>query len=338
MTGQNGRPPTLESVARVAGVSRATVSRVVNLSPLVTPEIREVVQAAIEQLGYVPNRAARSLAANRSLAIALVVPEDTGRFFAEPYFAAIVKGITDVIAASDYVLILQISSTFGGDSKPLRYLRGGNVDGALVVSHSTDDYDLLALADVIPVVFGGRPLMDPGGTSYFVDVDNVSGAADATGYLIGLGRSHIAAICGPDDMPAGRDRTIGWRRALDQAGLSVGPSAEGDYTEEGGRMAMEDILDADPSIDAVFAANDLMARGAIDIIRESGRLVPEDIAVVGFDDAPMVTENDIGLTTIHQPIEETGAAMARMLLALLAGETVEHELILPAHIFVRESA
>jgi len=220
-TPQNGRrtAPTLEAVAAAAGVSKSTVSRVINGSNQVSPDAATAVEAAIERLNYVPNRAARSLVNSKTMALALVVPEDTTRFFGDPYFAAIVQGIARGLESSDYVLTLQLTSPSRPSQKTIRYLTGGNVDGAFVISHHSGDHFLTELGTSLPVVFGGRPLRSGPGSSYFVDVDNAAAAAMGTKHLIDIGRRNVAILAGPVDMPAGVDRTRGWRSALEAAGM-----------------------------------------------------------------------------------------------------------------------
>ena len=330
--------PTLEEVAAAAGVSRSTASRVVNGSSQVSPEVISAVRAAIDLLGYVPNRAARSLANRQTMAIALVVPEDTTRFFGDPYISAIVHGITRALADSDFVLTLQLASPFEPSEKTIRYLRGGNVDGALVVSHHSGDHFLASLGNSLPVVFGGRPLRPGELESYYVDVDNVDAAALGTRYLIDSGRARIATISGPDDMPAGVDRLTGWTSAMTAAGLDTSRVAAGDFSMASGARAMRQLLEQDPTLDAVFAASDLMALGAVSVLREHGRSIPGDVAVVGFDDSPAATGGAIELTSVHQPSIEMGEQMARMLLALLRGETPERRCIMPTRMVVRDSA
>ncbi|KQV26027.1 MULTISPECIES: LacI family DNA-binding transcriptional regulator [unclassified Microcella] len=336
-TGQARTAPTLEMVAAEAGVSRATVSRVVNASPKVSPDAVEAVQAAILRLGYTPNRAARSLANRRAMAIALVVPEDTARFFGDPYFAAVVRGISRVLDASDYVLNLHLANP-GPSQKTVDYLLGGSVDGAIVVSHHSSDRFLEKLGGSIPVVFGGHPLgSDADAGAYFVDVDNAAAAEAGVRYLIEHGRTRIATITGPTDMPAGIDRVEGWRRALDAAGLEPGPSAVGDFTMVGGSRAARELLDVG-GFDAIFVASDLMALGALSVLAERGVRVPDDIAVLGFDDSPAALAAGVPLTTVRQPSEEMGEQMARMLLQRLRGEETSRTAILPTDVVVRASA
>lgn len=330
--------PTLEAVAAAAGVSRSTVSRVVNGSNHVSPDVIEAVTAAIEQLHYVPNRAARSLANRQTMAIALVVPEDTQRFFGDPFFSEVMQGITSVLEHSDYVLNLQLAKPSAPSEKTIRYLLGGNVDGAIVVSHHSGDDFFTSLDATLPVVFGGRPFHPEEHSNNFVDVDNAAGAALGTRHLLGLGRRRIATIAGPANMQAAVDRHTGWAQTVSEAGLAADLVAFGDFTMAGGAAAMRALLEREPDIDGVFVASDLMATGAVSVLRNRGLRVPQDVAVVGFDDSSAATSGEIGLTTVHQPSREMGIEMARMLLALLRGEDPERVRVLPTRLVVRESA
>lgn len=330
--------PTLEAVAAAAGVSRSTVSRVVNGSSHVRPDVITAVNAAIEELNYIPNRAARSLANRQTMAIALVVPEDTNRFFGDPFFAEIVQGITQGLEDSDYVLNLQLASPSSPSEKTIRYLLGGNVDGAIVVSHHSGDDFFTTLDATIPVVFGGRPYHPELHRNNYVDVDNAAGAAMGTQYLIDLGRRRIGTIAGPANMQAAVDRAEGWADAMREAGHPGDLLEYGDFTLASGAAAMRALLERDPAIDAVFVASDLMAAGAISVLRDRGLAVPGDVAVVGFDDSSAATSGEIPLTTVHQPSREMGAEMARMLLALLRGEATERERVMPTRMVVRASA
>ncbi|MBA8814960.1 LacI family transcriptional regulator [Microbacterium halimionae] len=327
---------TIEEVAAVAGVSRSTVSRVVNGSTAVSAEAREAVQEAIARLNYVPNRAARSLASSVTLAIALVVPEDTTRFFGDPFFAAIVSGINSVIRDSDYVLNLLIASDDAGE-KMTSYVRGGNVDGAIIVSHHTSDTFIDRIAAAVPVVYGGRPVRERP-NDYYIDVDNRAGAADATAHLIAKGRRNIATITGPLTMPAGVDRLDGFHDAMNDAGLTPVGTADGNFTANGGATAMREILDTGVRPDAIFVASDLMARGAMSVLQSSGLRVPEDVAIVGFDDSPVATGVVPQLTTMRQPSFSQGRAMAATLLQILGGEEPTHATIMSTELIDRDSA
>ena len=327
---------TIEEVAAAAGVSRSTVSRVVNGSTAVSPAALDAVNRAIAELNYVPNRAARSLASRQTRALALVVPEDTTRFFGDPFFAAIVSGINAGLRSSDYVLNLFIASDDPGD-KTTSYLRSGSVDGALIASHHTSDTFIDRIAAAVPVVYGGRPVRERA-TDYYVDVDNVRAGYDATRYLIERGYTDIGTITGPLTMPGGVDRLAGYRQALAEAGLPEGAHADGGFTTDGGAGAMRRILSAGPPPRALFIASDLMAQGAIAVLAGAGLKVPTDVAIIGFDDSPVAETVDPPLTTIRQPSFEQGEHMVSVLLDLLAGGTPAHATILDTELIVRQSS
>lgn len=326
---------TIEEVAAAAGVSRSTVSRVVNGSTAVSSQALESVQRAIAELNYVPNRAARSLASRQTQAIGLVVPEDTTRFFGDPFFASIVSGINSRLNRSDYVLNLFIASDDPGD-KTTSYLRNGAVDGAIVVSHHTSDTFIDRIAAAVPVVYGGRPVRQRE-RDYYVDVDNVAGGRDATAYLVSRGHRRLGTITGPHTMPAAIDRLAGYREAVAAAGLDEGPVEDGGFTADGGADAMRRILERGPAPDALFIASDLMARGALSVLAAEGLRVPEDIAVIGFDDSPVATSVTPHLTTMRQPSFHQGELMADILLEILAGRSPRHVTILETELVVRDS-
>lgn len=328
MAGTGGRPgtPTLDEVAVLAGVSRATVSRVVNDSPRVSPEARKAVQAAVDALRYVPNRMARSLVTRRTDTIALVLSESKSQLFSDPFFASIVRGLSAHLADTDLNLVLLAARDERDQEKVGRYVRQGHVDGVILMSLHGDDLlpDILAGSHV-PVVLSGRPL--DGRAVSFVDADNVGGGSTATGHLLGLGRTRIATITGPLDMVAGQDRYAGYRDALAGDGRPVDPAlvAEGDFSEAGGLRAMTALLERAPDLDAVFVASDPMAVGALQALRAAGRRVPEDVAVVGFDDAALAQSTDPPLTTIAQPLEDMTGLMVDVLLRQIEGEQDEVE-------------
>ena len=341
-------PPTLEQVAALAGVSRATVSRVVNGSPKVSPVVRAQVERAVAKLGYVPNRAARSLVTRRADSVALVVSEPHARFFSEPFFAGMVRGVSAVLTETGVQLLLLIAQDVPGSPDPPgrgrleRYVVGGHVDGVLLASlHGDDPLPGTLERAGVPAVLVGRPAGGVGATpASYVDADNRGGARAAVEHLIRRGRRRIATITGSLDMGVGLDRLAGYRDGLATAGLAgAGELVEpGDFTEEGGAAAMARLLarPGDP-VDAVFAASDLMAAGALRALRAAGRRVPEDVAVVGFEDSAVARYAQPPLTTVRQPIEEMGRQATRLLLAQIAGEAGGMHLILDTDLVVRSS-
>jgi DNA-binding LacI/PurR family transcriptional regulator len=327
MTAQRTRTagrPTLDEVAALAGVGRGTVSRVVNGSPQVSPEARAAVQQAIKELGYVPNRAARALVTQRTDSIALVVSESQDRVFDQPYFAGVVRGISSALADTPLQLWLAMAQTQAERQRVEHHLTSQHVDGVLLLSlHESDDLPRLLIERGLPAVLGGRPAGAAQEISY-VDIDNVGGAHAAVSHLLSLGRRRVATIAGLQDMGVGVDRLSGYRKAVGGEGLV----AYGDWGEASGAEGMRELLERDPEIDAVFVASDLMAAGALRYLRERGKRVPEEIAIVGFEDSPIAAQTDPPLTTVRQPVDEMGRRMVGLLLSRIKGERDgEHELL-----------
>jgi DNA-binding LacI/PurR family transcriptional regulator len=337
--------PTLDEVAARAGVGRGTVSRVVNGSPQVSAEAKAAVQQAIDELGYVPNRAARALVTQRTDSVALVVSESEARVFGEPFFAGIIRGISSFLLATPLQLWLAMAQSPQERERVNQHLTRQHVDGVMLLSLHDDDALPARLRERgLPAVLGGRPagmLAPSAGPINFVDVDNAGGARLAVGHLSGLGRRRIAVIAGPQDMGVGVDRLAGYRDAIAQAGLTPdeGLIGYGDFSEESGAAAMRALLGAHPDIDAVFAASDLMAVGAMRVLKEQGRTIPVDVAVVGFEDSVLAKQTDPPLTTVHQPVEEMGREMARLLVDLISGEADPgSSVILDTHLVKHASA
>ena len=331
-------PVTLADVAVAAGVSPATASRVLNGSPRVRPGTRRQVEEAMARLGYARIRAARPARPQPTGYIALVVCEEGARLFSDPFFARILWGISRVLVAAELQLVLLMVRSAGDRLAAVRYLRSGHVDGALFASmHGRHPVGLEHLG--LPVALVGRPFSGGGALAY-VDADNRGGAERAVRYLIASGRTKIATIAGPRDMVPGIDRLAGYRAAVDQAGLTdPGLVGYGDFSQASGQHALFRLLDRRPGIDAVFAASDLMAAGAIRALRRTGRQVPGDVAVVGFDDSPLARHTDPPLTTMRQPVDEMGARAARELLALIGRNgQAPRRVLLDTQLIRRESA
>ncbi|MFG2557785.1 LacI family DNA-binding transcriptional regulator [Streptomyces sp. NPDC048496] len=337
---RSGGRPTLEEVAARAGVGRGTASRVINGSPRVSAHTREAVEAAVAELGYVPNRAARALAGNRTDAIALVVPESESRFFAEPYFSDIVRGVGAALADTDMQLLLTLAGSDRERRRLAQYLTAHRVDGVLLVSVHADDPlpDLLEQLGMPAVMSGRRSASEPLAA---VDSDNFEGARSAVDHLISRGRRSIATITGHLDVYGAQRRLDGYREAVASAGLVPDERliAPADFTEEGGARAMRDLLARRPDVDAVFAASDVMAAGARQVLREAGRRIPDDVALVGFDDSVVARHMDPALTSVRQPIEEMGREMTRVLLQEIAGGDLGRpQIVLPTELIVRDSS
>lgn len=317
--GRSGGRPTLEEVAARAGVGRGTVSRVINGSPRVSEATRAAVEAAVAELGYVPNTAARALAANRTDAIALVVPEPETRFFTEPYFSDMLRGVGSALSDTEMQLLLIFAGSDRERQRLAQYLAAHRVDGVLLVSVHADDPlpDMLSQLEIPAVISGPR---SEGEALTSVDSDNYGGARQAVGHLIDRGRRTIAHITGRLDVYGAQRRIDGYRDALREAGHEVDDLLiePGDFSEGGGRRAMAALLERRPGLDAVFAASDVTAVGARQTLREAGRRIPDDVALVGYDDSAIARHLDPPLTSVRQPIEEMGRAMTDLLLAEIA--------------------
>ncbi|MET1058287.1 MAG: LacI family DNA-binding transcriptional regulator [Nocardioides sp.] len=332
--------PTLEQVARRAGVGRGTASRVINGGDRVSTRAREAVEAAIEELGYVPNSAARTLVTRRTDTVALVIAESEERIFGEPFFAGVVRGIGAALSDANLQMVLLLAQSGHRTNRLDSFLIAQHVDGVLLLSlHDDDTLPESIRARGLPVVLGG----EPGGREGFgfVDVDNELGAELAVRHLVERGRRHIASIAGPSDMVAGRTRYAGYLAGLAAAGRTPDSrlQASGDFSQDSGERAMREILARCPEVDGVFCANDLMAAGALRALRESGRAVPADVSVVGFDDAPLALSTEPPLSTVHQSPEEMGREMVDLMLRTMAlGDVPQPGRILPTRLVVRGSS
>ncbi|THA35142.1 LacI family transcriptional regulator [Streptomyces sp. A1277] len=358
--------PTLEDVARAAGVSRATVSRVINGVRNVDPVIQEAVRRAVALTGYAPNRAARSLVTRRTDAIALVVsgagvepePEETappadadgdgaeagsgasftGQVFADPFFGRVVTGVVDYLRPRGMHPVLMFAETSRAREDVVSFLRQGSADGALVVSTHAEDPLPGMLTDAgLPAVLYARPAR--AARISYVDVAHQDGARLAAEHLLARGCRRIATITGPLDVPAVQERLAGFRDTMARNGHPYIAIAEGRFTQESGEAAMERLLTEHPDLDGVFAANDLMAMGACHVLREHGKRVPDDVAVIGFDDSSAASACRPPLTTVRQPVEAMAAEMARLLIERLAKpEGAATSVVFEPSLVVRESA
>lgn len=335
MTDIRKRQVTLDEVAERAGVSRSAASRVLNNAPHVSKAKREAVRRAVADLGYVPNASARALATQQVGAVVLAISSDNPEVFADPFFAEVVVGISSVLEETELELVLMMATSTRGQTRLERLLRTRQTDGVMLMSmHGDDPLARLAEQADVPVVFGGAPLaFEP---KYYVDADNRGGARLATEHLIATGRRRIATITGRMDEGAGVARYKGYQEALAVAGQDASRVVAGDFSEEGGTRAMHELLAQHPDLDAVFVASDQMAIGALRVLADSGRAVPGDVAVVGFNDITVARHTNPPLTTISQPIQSLGRELARMLLATIAGESPT-PLILPTRLVRRSS-
>lgn len=336
--------PTLEQIAALAGVSRSTVSRVINDHPSVDPDTRERVLRVIREQDYHPNGAARALASRRSHIIGLVIPQAMSAVFTDPYFPILIQGVSTACEERDYYLLLSFPSITPAEGLT-RVVRGAHLDGLVVATSLSDSAQIAHLSrSGTPFVLVGRSTFDGPITS--VDVDNVRGGAMAVQHLLRLGYTAIATITGPRDLTSAADRRDGYLAAMRQARLDPpeGYVQEGDYSEWSGTRAMETLLRLRNRPEAVFVASDSMAIGALKAVRAAGLRVPDDIALVGFDDIPVASALEPPLTTVRQPIYGLGYTAASVLLDNLlrapGGERPLSEgqrILLPTELVVRES-
>jgi len=313
---------TLEHVAEIAGVSRATVSRVINNVRNVDPELQRTVQAAIAATGYVPNQAARSLVTRRTGSIALAVSEPEhrtfpepfiGRIFTDPFFGRLASGIMTVLRPRGVNLVLMLAESDEARAHLISYLRQGHVDGLILFSpHVEDPLPRMITELSLPAVLSRRPT-EPIPISY-VEVAQQTGTRLAADHLVTRGCKHVATISGPLDMAASQDRLNGFRQAMARHGHAEVPFVEGNFSQESGERAMEQLLDEHPETDGVFVASDLMAQGALVVLHERNIRVPDDVAVVGFDDSAVAKTCRPPLTTIRHPVEDMASEMTRLLL------------------------
>ncbi|MFF2376791.1 LacI family DNA-binding transcriptional regulator [Streptomyces xiamenensis] len=332
------RAPTIHDVAREAGVSRGTVSRVLNGGHNVSAVSAKAVEEAIRKTGYVVNRHARSLITGRSGSAAFLLTEPQEKFFEDPNFNVLLRGCTQALAAHDIPLLMMIAGNREEQRRLLRYVTSGHVDGVLLVSSHTGDPVAEQLVGAgVPVVLCGKP-MGPGGRMAHVAADDRDGAREMVRHLVGLGRTRIGTVTGPLDTPGGVERLAGYREVLAESGLPVAEEliATGDYSREGGEAAATALLARRPDLDGLFVASDLMAQGALAALTAAGRRVPQDVAVGGFDDSSAAVASRPALTTIRQPWDRISQEMVRLLLAQISGEDTS-AVILPTELVRRQS-
>ncbi|GAA4443434.1 LacI family DNA-binding transcriptional regulator [Phytohabitans houttuyneae] len=330
------RGPTIDDVAEVAGVSRGTVSRVLNGARYVSPAALKAVERAVRTTGYTVNQSARSLVTKQSNAVAFVLSEPQERLFEDPNFSVLLRCCTQALAEHDISLILMLESSDAERDRVLRYVRGGHVDGVLLISaHSGDPLIADLASGVVPAVACGKP-GGPEATIPYVAAEDTEGARQMTRHLVAQGRKRIGMIACPQ-VVGGPERLQGYRDVLGRRATKRLVVHTSDYSFAAGAAAMRELLSESPDIDAVFAASDLLAAGALAELRRAGRRVPDDVAVGGFDDSRIARETDPPLTTIRQPLERVAADMVDVLLRLIRREPASSRL-LPTELVLRESA
>jgi DNA-binding LacI/PurR family transcriptional regulator len=314
---------------------------VINGSSRVSVPANAAVDKAVAELGYVPNRAARQLVTRRTDSIGLVVSEPETRVFSDPFFSAALRGVSDALSTTDMHLVLLMAQNDTHRARLERYVQNRHVDGVLLMSlHGADPLPQALTQLGMPVVLFGRPVVGSDEVTW-LDADNVGGARSAVDHLFAAGRTTIATITGPQDMCAGQDRLEGYRAAVVGQGLAYDETLVGlgDFTEAGGMRIAHELVSRRPDIDGIFVASDLMATGALHALRSSGRTVPGDVAVIGFDDSPSAPYTDPPLTTVRQPVEAMARQMTEMLLTQIAsGDNTMQHIVVGTSLVVRSSA
>jgi LacI family transcriptional regulator len=324
---------TLHDVCRVAKVSTATVSRVINHSPLVTDETRSRVLEAMRSLGYRPSHAARTLARQRTELIGVVFPEIASGFFTE-----VLRGIDEVAAEHHFHLMTAFSHGLTDEERFVsRLLQERRVDALILMNLLlSDEFIRDAATRGIPIVLIDRPV--EGADLFAVSMDNQGGAEKAMSHLLGHGYRKLAVLSGPTDNYDAQHRLEGCNRALEAAGVAASaiPVLQGAFTEESGSAVMKEWLKAGkPLPEAIFATNDAMALGALGVLRAHGVRVPEDIALVGFDDTE--SAHHVGLTSVRVPMWDMGKAAAVAAIQQMSSRKAQPPQVLETKLIVRRS-
>jgi DNA-binding LacI/PurR family transcriptional regulator len=304
-------------VAELAGVSQTTASRALSGFRSVSPATRAAVESAAQSLGYEINLAARSLASRSSQLIGFVVAEPSAHLWGGTYFPRLLRGITEAAEEQNQQLAVFMPQPDNSNQRLRRYLAQGHIDGLLLITSTRSDPLLIDLMKRgMPIVLGGRPIGVDG--SSFVDVDNTHGALIATSHLFERGYRHPAHIAGPSDTAAGEDRLAGYASAMGAHGLMPVAHLAKDFSFQAGADGVLALLRDHPETDAIFAAGDSLALGALTALRASGRSVPDDIGLVGFDDSEPAALASPPLSSVHQPVELLGREMVRLLMAKIS--------------------
>jgi LacI family transcriptional regulator len=328
---------TIEEIAKRASVSRSTVSRVINDDPHVSAKTREKVRAVVQRFNYHPNLVARGLAAGRTNILGLIIPTGVSALFSDPYFPLLIQGVSSACNTHNHSVMLWLAEPDFERRMIHQIIGNGLIDGVLIASMLVNDpvVEALSKSKKAFILVGRHPTDN---AISYIDVDNHNGAREMVAYLLRLGRRRIATITGPRNMIAGADRLEGYLEALRLRGMNADPNliTEGDFTEEGGYAAMQHLLPQTP--DAVFAASDIMALGAMRALHEAGKRIPDEVAVAGFDDMPFSARTTPPLTTVRQPIQRTGATAAETLIDMIANPSLQpRRIILPTQLVIRAS-
>jgi DNA-binding LacI/PurR family transcriptional regulator len=332
------RRPTIDDVARHAGVSKGAVSLALNGRPGVSDATRLRIAAAAEALGWRPSARAKALSESRALAIGLVVARSESQLPTDPYFAALLAGIEDELATAGYALVLSVVADADAEAEAYRRLaHDGRVDGVLLADARVDDSRHALVTELgLEAVVIGHPDQNAGLPGVGADVRGA--LARAVRALVDLGHRHIGHVAGPATLVQANERREAWREALEAAGLPTGPVADGNFTGEGGARATRRLLQRRRRPTAIVYANDVMAIAGLRVARELRLRVPRDLSIVGFDDVPLAEHVHPPLTTIRQHPVAAGAAAAKLLLQRLRGEPLTVPVLPEPQLITRESS
>lgn len=325
---------TIAEIAKMAGVSKTTVSRVINEKLDVLPETRDRINALIRQYDFHPNAYAKAITSRKSNTIGLVIAQSANYVFSNPYYAEIIRGVSNMAQSRGYHLLLTYCE--GGDY--IEVVRQKRVDGVILLSPTAGHGAVIEKLDELDLPFVSASRMPGYPDIHYLCVDDIEGCMTAVKYLISLGHRAIGFINGPESLASSQDRLTGYRRILVENGIAIQPEwiQEGDTSIDSGFYCMRTLI-AKTNVTAVFAASDLMAVGAIRAIEEAGKSVPGDYSIIGFDDIPLAGFLNPPLTTMRQDTFEKGQTAARMLLDLLNGNPDPNHVIMTAKLVVRQS-
>jgi DNA-binding LacI/PurR family transcriptional regulator len=335
------RAANLEDIARKAGVSRSTVSRVINNEPYVSQTTRDKVLAVVRAEGFVPNPAARMLVTQRTRVIGVVIPHTLQIAFQDPYyFPTLLQGVSETTYARDYATLLWWGQSRDDEDRFYERILQQNrlMDGLIIASATSDDPLIPRLVELgTPFVMVERPAR-LAERIHYVTIDNIQAAQNAVQHLADLGRRRIGTITGSLYNIDAQDRLTGYRNALERMNLPYDPAlvAEGRFTHPSGSVAAKRLVKQ--GVDAIFAANDMMAVGALQAMQELGVRVPEDVSLVGFDDLPQAVQVTPQLTTVRQPVQHKGTAATNLLIDLIEGQIQgPQQILLPTQLVIRQS-
>ena len=326
---------TIGELAKIAGVSKTTISRVINNKPDVDRGTREKILSLISEYGFQPNAFAKAISQKQSNLIGLLIPHKAEYVFSNPFYTEVMRGVSTAVDEKGYYLLV----CYAHEVNYMDIYRQKRVDGFVLLSPGSFHKHIIEALNVgnVPFVSTARILAEPEMT--YVDVDNFKGASQLMEHLISLGHERIAFI-GKPTLQSSQDRLSAYQTVLEKAGIPYDPElalvTDTSSIESGHEYTLRLLRSQRPPT-AIFLANDVMAIGAINAAHESGLRVPEDISIVGFDDIPFSNYTNPPLTTVHQPAFEKGVRAAQLLIHLLETQEPQESVILPLEMVLRRS-